>query len=94
MIMRWLITITLLLLFQWYGFQAMKTLTSNKWIWVFYFLIVVLVIGNLLIHTLVFDRTPTMEPRFMYAIGFFISLFVFQAVLTIVMISEDIKELR
>jgi len=90
MIMRWLITIILLLLFQWYGFQAMKTLTSNKWIWVFYFLIVVLVIGNLLIHTLVFDRTPTMEPRFMYAIGFFISLFVFQAVLTIVMISEDI----
>ena len=88
--MRLLVTITLLLLFQWYGFQALKTVTSNKWVWGIYFLVVLLIIGNLLLHTLVFERTHTMEPKFMYAIGFFIALFVFQAVLSIALLAEDI----
>jgi len=88
--MRGLVTITLLLLFQWYGFLALKTVTSNKWVWGIYFLVVLLIIGNLLLHTIVFERTPTMEPKFMYAIGFFIALFVFQAVLSIALLAEDI----
>jgi predicted MPP superfamily phosphohydrolase len=88
--MRWILTIGLLLIFQWYSFQAIKTLTSAKWIWMVYILIVFLIIGNLLLHTLYFERTPQTEPRLMYAIGFFISLFVFQAVLTLVLLAEDV----
>lgn len=88
--MRWILTIGLLLIFQWYSFQAIKTLASAKWIWMVYILIVLLIIGNLLLHTLYFERTPQTEPRLMYAIGFFISLFVFQAVLTLVLLAEDI----
>ncbi|MGB0315653.1 MAG: metallophosphoesterase [Flavobacteriaceae bacterium] len=88
--MRWILTIGLLLIFQWYSFQAIKTLTSAKWIGMVYLLLVALVIGNLLLHTLYFERTPQTEPRLMYAIGFFISLFVFQAVLTLVLIAEDV----
>ncbi len=88
--MRWILTIGLLLIFQWYSFQAIKTLTSAKWIWMVYILIVLLIIGNLLLHTLYFERTPQTEPRLMYAIGFFISLFVFQAVLTLVLLAEDV----
>lgn len=88
--MRWIITIGLLLIFQWYSFQAIKTLTSAKWIGMVYLLLVALVIGNLLLHTLYFERTPQTEPRLMYAIGFFISLFVFQAVLTLVLLAEDV----
>ncbi|MGB1635075.1 MAG: metallophosphoesterase [Flavobacteriaceae bacterium] len=88
--MRWILTIGLLLIFQWYSFQAIKTLTSAKWIGMVYLLLVALVIGNLLLHTLYFERTPQTEPRLMYAIGFFISLFVFQAVLTLVLLAEDV----
>ena len=88
--MRWIITIGLLLVFQWYSFQAVKTVTTHKWVWMVYFLMVVLIVGNLLLHTLYLERTPTNEPRLMYAIGFFISLFVFQAVLTLVLIGEDV----
>lgn len=88
--MRWILTIGLLLIFQWYSFQAIKTLTSAKWVGMFYLLIVTFVIGNLLLHTLYFERTPQTEPRLMYAIGFFISLFVFQAVLTLVLLAEDV----
>lgn len=88
--MRWILTIGLLLIFQWYSFQAIKTLTSAKWVGMFYLLIVTFVIGNLLLHTLYFERIPQTEPRLMYAIGFFISLFVFQAVLTLVLLAEDV----
>lgn len=88
--MRWILTIGLLLIFQWYSFQAIKTLTSAKWVGMFYLLIVTFVIGNLLLHTLYFERTPQTEPRLMYAIGFFISLFIFQAVLTLVLLAEDV----
>ncbi len=88
--MRWILTIGLLLILQWYSFQAIKTLTSVKWIWIVYLLVVAFVIGNLLLHTLYFERTPQTEPRLMYAIGFFISLFVFQAILTLVLLAEDV----
>lgn len=88
--MRWIFTILLLFVFQWYGFQGFKTVTSNKWIWLAYFAVVVMVIGNLLVHTFYFERSPTTEPRLMYAIGFFISLFVFQTVISLVLLSEDI----
>ena len=88
--MRWIITIGLLLIFQWYSFQGIKTVTTNKWIWIIYIVLVVLIIGNLLLHTLYLERTPTTEPRLMYAIGVFISLFVFQAVITLVLVTEDI----
>ena len=88
--MRWIFTILLLLVLQWYGFQGFKTVTSNKWIWLAYFALVVMVIGNLLVHTFYFERSPTTEPRLMYAIGFFISLFVFQTVISLVLLSEDI----
>lgn len=88
--MRWFITIAILLVFQWYSFQGLKTVTPNKWIWISYILIVVLVIGNLLLHTLYLERSPTTEPRLMYAIGFFIALFVFQTVISLVLLTEDV----
>lgn len=88
--MRWIVPILILIVLQWYSFQAVKTLTSQKWIWVCYFAAVVLIIGNLVVHTLVLERSVIMEPRLMYAIGFFISLFVFQMIITLILLSEDV----
>ncbi len=88
--MRWIVPILILIVLQWYSFQAVKTLTSQKWIWACYFVAVVLIIGNLVVHTLVLERSVVMEPRLMYAIGFFISLFVFQMIITLILLSEDV----
>lgn len=88
--MRWIVPILILIVLQWYSFQAVKTLTSQKWIWLCYFAAVVLIIGNLVVHTLVLERSVVMEPRLMYAIGFFISLFVFQMIITLILLSEDV----
>lgn len=91
--MRWIITLLFLAVFQWYSYQAVKTIVSNRWILFVYFLLVVLIIGNLLFHTLLLERTTATEPRLMYAIGFFITLFAFQAVVTLVLLGEDILRL-
>ena len=88
--MRWVVTILFFLLFQWYSYQAIKTLTSNRWILFACFLFVIMVIGNLMFHTMILERSTTNEPRLMYAIGFFISLFVFQILVTILLLGEDI----
>lgn len=88
--MRWIIPLFLFLVFQWYGYQAVKTITTHRWILAIYFLVVVTIIGNLLLHTVVLERNTNTEPRLMYAIGFFITLFVFQAMVSILLLGEDI----
>jgi len=88
--MRWIITLLFLAVFQWYSYQAIKTITSNRWILLLYFIIVLMIIGNLVLHTLVIERSTTMEPRLMYAIGFFVTLFAFQALVTLLLLGEDI----
>lgn len=88
--MRWIISILFFLIFQWYSYQAIKTFTSNRWLLFAYFLFVIMVVGNLLFYTVVLERSTSNEPRIMYAIGFFISLFVFQILVTILLLGEDI----
>lgn len=88
--MRWIVSILFFLIFQWYSYQAIKTFTSNRWLLFAYFLFVIMVVGNLLFYTVVLERSTSNEPRLMYAIGFFISLFVFQILVTILLLGEDI----
>ncbi|MDA9648479.1 metallophosphoesterase [Flavobacteriaceae bacterium] len=88
--MRWIISILFFLIFQWYSYQAIKTFTSNRWLLFAYFLFVIMVVGNLLFYNIVLERSTSNEPRIMYAIGFFISLFVFQILVTILLLGEDI----
>ena len=87
--MRWIIPILLFFVLQWYGYKAVKTI-STRWILVIYIFVVVIIIGNLLLHTMVLERNTNTEPRLMYAIGFFITLFVFQALVSILLLGEDI----
>lgn len=88
--MRWIIPILLFFVLQWYGYQAVKTISTYRWILVIYIFVVVIIIGNLLLHTMVLERNTNTEPRLMYAIGFFITLFVFQALVSILLLGEDI----
>ena len=88
--MRWVITILIFCILQWYAFQGIKTVTSNRWFWLLYGVIVTIIVGNLLLHTLILERAANMEPKLMYAIGLFITLFTFQAIITLLLMAEDI----
>ncbi len=88
--MRWLITLLLLVFFQWYSYQALKTAISNRWILYGYVFFTVIIVGNLLFYTLILERNTTNEPRLMYAIGFFLSLLIFQLLLSVILLAEDV----
>lgn len=88
--MRWITTILIFSILQWYAFQAIKTITSNRLIWLVYGVIVIVIIGNLLLHSFILERPDNMEPELMYAIGLFITLFTFQALITLILMGEDI----
>jgi hypothetical protein len=53
--MRWITTILIFSILQWYAFQAIKTITSNRLIWLVYGVIVIVIIGNLLLHSFIFQ---------------------------------------
>ena len=88
--MRWLITLLLLVFFQWYSYQALKTAISNRWILYGYVFFTVIILGNLLFYTLILERNTTNEPRLMYAIGFFLSLLIFQLLVSVILLAEDV----
>jgi len=88
--MRWILTILFFVLFEGYAFQAVRTLTQQKSIWLVYGFLVLVIFGNMLYQSLTFDRTTGMQVGMMYGIGFFISLFVFQLVLILFLLFEDI----
>ena len=88
--MRWLITLLLLVFFQWYSYQALKTAISNRWILYGYVFFTLIIVGNLLFYTLILERNTTNEPRLMYAIGFFISLLIFQLLVSVILLAEDV----
>ena len=89
--MRWILTILFFVLFEGYAFQAVRTLTQQKSIWMVYGFLVLVIFGNMLYQSLTFDRTTGMQVGMMYGIGFFISLFVFQLVLILFLLFEVIK---
>lgn len=88
--MRWLITLLFLVFFQWYSYQALKTAISNRWILYGYVFFTVIIVGNLLFYTLILERNTTNEPRLMYAIGFFLSLLIFQLLVSVILLAEDV----
>ena len=88
--MRWLITLLLLVFFQWYSYQALKTAISNRWILYGYVFFTLIIVGNLLFYTLILERNTTNEPRLMYAIGFFLSLLIFQLLVSLILLAEDV----
>ena len=64
--MRWIPFIIFIIIVQWYAFQAIKTITQNKFWWAIYALVVGIILGGVLWHTLNFDRTVGWTPIVAY----------------------------
>ena len=91
--MRWIPFIIILILLQWYAFQALKTLTHNKIWWILYGLIVTLIIGSFLYQIFNFDRSVGWTPGINYTIGWFIALITGQFVLIPILFFEDLSRI-
>ena len=90
MFYRWLFFILLIIITQWYCFQSIKTVFQNKLIWLIYCVISFGIIGNFIFQALNYDRSEGFNHAMSYSLGFFISLFIFQAIIIISLFFEDI----
>ncbi|OIQ29399.1 MAG: phosphoesterase [Bacteroidetes bacterium MedPE-SWsnd-G2] len=87
---RWLIFIVIFGLLDFYAFQSFKTITKSPWIHILYWLVSILVLGNLVYQFYNFNRSEGFSQSNSIAIGFFIAFMVPKLILLFFMFSEDV----
>ncbi|MGB1211079.1 MAG: metallophosphoesterase [Lacinutrix venerupis] len=88
--LRWIILIIIILVIDYYAFQAIRTLTKNYIIYSVYWLASALVIGNFIYYYSNFVRGESFTSGHGYAIAFLFALFVPKLILILFMFGEDI----
>lgn len=89
--MRWIPFIIFIIIVQWYAFQAIKTITQNKFWWAIYALVVGIILGGVLWQTLNFDRTVGWTPIVAYSLGMFVALLSGQLLMICLLFLEDLS---
>ncbi|MDG1968754.1 MAG: metallophosphoesterase [Flavobacteriaceae bacterium] len=89
--MRWIPFIIFIIIVQWYAFQAIKTITQNKFWWAIYALVVGIILGGVLWQTLNFDSTVGWTPIVAYSLGMFVALLSGQLLMICLLFLEDLS---
>ncbi len=91
---RWIITLiiaSLIFFFvEFYAFQALKTITKNKyikWIWI---IVAVVIYANLFYTVFTTPRSAGQTKGFQFAIGFMLTFLIPKIVLVAIMFGEDV----
>lgn len=90
MLLRWVFILSITALIQWYAFQAIKTLTSNKSLHIIYGVVVLVILLLFYWQAFFYDRAKGFSHFMSYSLGLFFSLFLFQSFLIIFLFLEDI----
>lgn len=88
--MRWIILVAAYLIVDIYSYQAIRVFSKNLWVAVFYFLVSVVVIGNLIYQFNQPAGSGTFSGARGYAIGIFLAFFVSKILLSLIMLGEDV----
>lgn len=91
--LRWTIFILILLALDFYAFQTVRTITKSFWIYIIYWLLSALVVGNLVYRYSNFSRGESFTHAHGYAIAFMITLFLPKAIMLLFMLGEDVVRL-
>ncbi|WGK65595.1 metallophosphoesterase [Croceiramulus getboli] len=87
--MRWILPLVFYILIDIYAFQALKTVTDNKWIHYAYLALSLLVLGNVFYQTLTPSEVRLSSAR-SYAFGLLLALVVPKLLIVIFMFGEDV----
>ena len=87
---RWILFAILFIIVTIYGFQAIRTVTKQTWVYYVFFIIAIIVVGNF-----IFQFTTASEGRVLttaksFAFGFILAFMAFNLVLLPFLIGEDI----
>ncbi len=88
--LRWIIFLLFFAVVDFYAFQAIKTITKSKWIYVAHFSVSLLVVGNFVYQFLQPSQGRVLTPEKSYAFGFLLTLMVLKLVVVPVLFSEDV----
>lgn len=93
MILRVAIIIGILLLIEFYAFQAFKTIIKTKWILQMYLLASTLIAVYITYSVFQFDRHIGQTQKTLFTMGLFLLVYLPKIVVTVVLLGEDIIRL-
>ena len=82
--------VVLIILFETYAFQAVKTVTKNKIIRYAWFIVSILAYGNFFYLIFTSDRSSGQTPQFQYAFGMLLLILLPKLFITLPLLAEDI----
>ncbi|AVR45259.1 phosphoesterase [Christiangramia fulva] len=91
--MRWIILVALYLIVDIYSYQAVRSFSRNWVVAAIYFLLSVIVVGNLIYQFNQPAPSGTFSGGRGYAIGIFLAFFVSKIVVSVMMLGEDVVRL-
>ena len=89
-ITRWLVFIIFVGSFQWYAFQAIRTISNLKIYSFIYWILSSLIIINFVYQTISLDRAVGFNYNFSISLGYFLALLLFDLIVIIFLFAEDI----
>ena len=90
---RWVIFVVIFSLFSIYGFQAIKTVTKQNWLYVLYAVVALVILGNFIYQFSVASEGRVLNPAKSYAFGFLLSFMSLNLILVPILLLEDIIRL-
>lgn len=87
---RWIVFLVFVVIFEIYAFQAFKTLIKSKWFFIFYYVTSAIALAYIIYQLYHFDRSVGQTPKTMMTMGLLLMLYVPKLLLTIILFGEDI----
>lgn len=87
---RWILFAILFIILTIYGFQAVRTVTKQTWVYYLFFGVAIIVAGNFIFQFAIGSEGRVLTPRKSYAFGFLLTFMAFNLVLIPFLIGEDI----
>ncbi|WP_407557595.1 metallophosphoesterase [Winogradskyella sp. 4-2091] len=87
---RWIIFAVLFLVLTIYGFQAIKTVTKQTWVYYVFFIVAFIVVSNFLYQFAISSEGRTLTLEKSYAFGFLLTFMAFNVVLVPILLGEDL----
>ncbi|MBU2926990.1 metallophosphoesterase [Winogradskyella psychrotolerans] len=87
---RWILFALLFLMITLYGFQAVRTVTKQMWVYYLFFGIAILVAGNFIVQFTMSSEGRVLTTAKSFAFGFLLAFMAFNLVIIPFLIGEDI----
>ena len=87
---RWILFAISFVILTLYGFQAIKTVTKQPWVYYLFFAVALIVVGNFVIQFALGNEGRVLTVHKSYAFGLLLSFMAFNLVLLPILFGEDI----